>query len=173
MLVDEAKSLHVGSPYKDQTFIGPMVNEEAVKKAKRWIQSAIDGGAKPLCGFTCNDLLFEPTVMVDVTEAMSIVCEEVFAPIVSLIKVSGYEEAKEKMNASDYGLQYSIFCNDLAMAQRAIDELEAGGVVINDIPTLRFDLQPYGGIKQSGVGKEGPYFALMDDYTQIKSVVIC
>ena len=92
---------------------------------------------------------------------------------VSLIKVAHYEEAKEKMNASMYGLQYSIFCNDLSMAQRAIDELEAGGIVINDIPTLRFDLQPYGGIKQSGIGKEGPYFALLDDYTQIKSVVIC
>ncbi|WP_263832271.1 aldehyde dehydrogenase family protein [Sulfurospirillum oryzae] len=172
-LVEETKSLHVGSPYDDQTFIGPMVNEDAVKKAKRWIQSAIDEGAKPLCGFTCNGLLFAPTIMADVTEAMAIVCEEVFAPIVSLIKVRGYEEAKEKMNTSDYGLQYSIFCSDLAMAQRAIDELEAGGIVINDIPTLRFDLQPYGGIKQSGVGKEGPYFALMDDYTQVKSVVIC
>jgi len=104
---------------------------------------------------------------------MSIVCEEAFAPIVSLIKVSGYDEAKAKMNASDYGLQYSLFCNDLSMSQKAIDELDAGGIVINDIPTLRFDLQPYGGIKQSGVGKEGPYFALLEDYTQIKSVVIC
>jgi len=172
-LVEETKNLHVGSPYDEQTFIGPMVNEAAVEKAKRWIKSAMDEGAKPLCGFTCKDLLFEPTIMADVTEQMQIVCEEVFAPIVSLIKVSGYEEAKEKMNASMYGLQYSVFCNDLSIAHRAIDELEAGGIVINDIPTLRFDLQPYGGIKQSGIGKEGPYFALMDDYTQIKSVVIC
>lgn len=172
-LVDETKSLHVGSPYDDQTFIGPMVNDAAMEKANRWVQNAINEGAKPLCGTKSKNLMFEPTIMADVTEQMQIVCEEVFAPIVSLIKVRGYEEAKEKMNASDYGLQYSIFCNDLAMAQRAIDELEAGGIVINDIPTLRFDLQPYGGIKQSGIGKEGPYFALMDDYTQIKSVVIC
>jgi len=172
-LVEETKMLQVGSPYDEQTFIGPMVNDAAVEKAKRWVQNAIEQGAKPLCGSTCNDLMFAPTIMADVTEQMQIVCEEVFAPIVSLIKVSGYEEAKVKMNASDYGLQYSIFCNDLAMAQRAIDELDAGGIVINDIPTLRFDLQPYGGIKQSGIGKEGPYFALMDDYTQIKSVVIC
>ena len=173
MLVEETKTLHVGSPYEDQTFIGPMINDIAEEKAKGWIQSAINGGAKPLCGAKSKDLMFEPTIMADVTEQMQIVCEEVFAPIVSLIKVSSYEEAREKMNASAYGLQYSIFCNDLSMAQRAIDELEAGGIVINDIPTLRFDLQPYGGIKQSGVGKEGPYFALMDDYTQIKSVVIC
>ena len=172
-LVEETKSLQVGSPYDEQTFIGPMVNEAAVEKAKRWVQSAMNEGAKLLCGAKSKDLMFEPTIMADVTEAMQIVCEEVFAPIVSLIKVAHYEEAKEKMNASMYGLQYSIFCNDLSMAQRAIDELEAGGIVINDIPTLRFDLQPYGGIKQSGIGKEGPYFALLDDYTQIKSVVIC
>jgi acyl-CoA reductase-like NAD-dependent aldehyde dehydrogenase len=172
-LVNEAKALHVGSPYDEKTFIGPMVNASAVAQAKRWIQSALDEGAKVLCGFTCKDLMFEPTVMADVTDEMKIVCEEVFAPIVSLVKVSGYEEAKVKMNDSAYGLQYSIFCNDLAMAGRAIDELEAGGIVINDIPTLRFDLQPYGGVKQSGIGKEGPYFALLDDYTQIKSVVIC
>jgi len=172
-LVEETNMLKVGSPYEDKTFIGPMVNVSAVGKAQHWIQSAMQEGAKPLCGAVCKDLLFEPTIMAEVTEQMQIVCEEVFAPIVSLIKVDDYKEAREKMNASAYGLQYSIFCNDLSMAQRAIDELEAGGIVINDIPTLRFDLQPYGGIKQSGIGKEGPYFALMDDYTQIKSVVIC
>ena len=77
------------------------------------------------------------------------------------------------MNASAYGLQYSLFSNDLAMVNDAIEHFEAGGVVVNDIPTLRFDVQPYGGIKHSGIGKEGPYYALLDDYTQIKSVVIC
>jgi acyl-CoA reductase-like NAD-dependent aldehyde dehydrogenase len=77
------------------------------------------------------------------------------------------------MNNSEFGLQHSVFTNDLLTCKRAIDELEAGGVVINDIPTLRFDLQPYGGIKQSGLGKEGPKYALEEDYTQIKSVVIC
>ena len=117
--------------------------------------------------------MFEPTIMGDVKEEMNIVCEEVFAPIVSLIKVKTYEEAKEKINASAYGLQYSLFANDLSMVTDAIDSFEAGGIVVNDIPTLRFDLQPYGGIKHSGIGKEGPYYALLDDYTQIKSVVIC
>jgi len=139
----------------------------------RWVQSALDAGAKLLCGFTCKDLMFEPTVMGDVHEEMRIVCEEVFAPIVSLIKVRTYEEAKMKINASVYGLQYSLFSNDLSMVHDAIETFEAGGIVVNDIPTLRFDLQPYGGIKQSGIGKEGPYFALLEDYTQIKSVVIC
>lgn len=172
-LSKETKALILGSPYDDTTFIGPMVNQEAVEKAMHWIASALQEGARALCGAKHHDLMFEPTIMVDVEEQMNIVCEEVFAPIVSLIKVNTYEEAREKMNASSYGLQYSLFCNDLSMAKRAIDELEAGGIVINDIPTLRFDTQPYGGIKQSGIGKEGPYFALLEDFTQIKSVVIC
>ena len=77
------------------------------------------------------------------------------------------------MNDSDFGLQYSIFTRDLSLAIRAMDELDAGGVVINDIPTLRFDIQPYGGFKQSGIGKEGPKFAIEEDYTQVKSVVVC
>lgn len=171
--VEETKTLCVGSPYEDETFIGPMVNQSAVEKAHRWVKSALDEGAKLLHGFTCKDLMFEPTIMGDVQEEMSIVCEEVFAPIVSLIKVKNYEEAKQKMNASAYGLQYSLFSNDLAMVNDAIEHFEAGGVVVNDIPTLRFDVQPYGGIKHSGIGKEGPYYALLDDYTQIKSVVIC
>jgi len=172
-LVKETHALHVGSPYDEKTFIGPMVNQHAVNQALRWVQSALDEGAKLLCGFTCKDLMFEPTVMGDVHEEMRIVCEEVFAPIVSLIKVRTYEEAKMKINASVYGLQYSLFSNDLNMVHDAIETFEAGGIVVNDIPTLRFDLQPYGGIKQSGIGKEGPYFALLEDYTQIKSVVIC
>ena len=116
--------------------------------------------------------LFYPTVMADVTDDMAIVCEEVFAPIVSLVKVDGFDEAVPKMNNSPYGLQFSVFTNDLSLTQRAINELEAGGIVINDMPTLRFDIQPYGGVKLSGVGREGPKFAI-EEMTEIKSIVIC
>jgi len=172
-LSKETKILHIGSPYEDETFIGPMINESAVKQAKNWIQNAIDEGATLFYGSTCKDLMFPPTIMTDVREDMNIVCEEVFAPVVSLIKVKGFDEAKEKMNNSPYGLQYSIFSNDMSTCKRAIDELNAGGIVINDIPTLRFDIQPYGGFKGSGIGKEGPKYALEEEYTQIKSVVIC
>ena len=113
-----------------------------------------------------------PTIMADVRDDMDIVCEEVFAPIVSLIRVTDFEEALPKMNNSPYGLQYSLFSNDLNLAMRAIDLLECGGVVVNDIPTLRFDIQPYGGMKESGIGREGPHFAI-EEYTDMKSVVIC
>ncbi|WP_024954943.1 aldehyde dehydrogenase family protein [Sulfurospirillum arcachonense] len=172
-LSQETKALHVGSPYEDETFIGPMINAGAVKQAKSWIKSAVEEGATVFCGSNCEDLMFEPTIMTDVTEDMNIVCEEVFAPIVSLIKVKDFDEAKVKMNNSPYGLQYSIFSNNMTTCKRAIDELNAGGIVINDIPTLRFDIQPYGGFKESGIGKEGPKYALEEEYTQIKSVVIC
>jgi len=173
LLREETKALHVGSPYDEKTFIGPMINVKAVDQASRWIQNAKDEGATLFYGSTCKDLMFEPTIMTDVTEEMNIVCEEVFAPIVSLIKVKDFDEAKKKINSSPYGLQHSVFSNDMSTCKRAIDELEAGGIVINDIPTLRFDIQPYGGLKESGIGKEGPKYALEEEYTQIKSIVIC
>ena len=173
LLKNETKALHVGSPYDEKTFIGPMINQKAVDQAKSWIKNAKDEGATLFCGSTCKDLMFAPTIMTNVTEEMNIVCEEVFAPIVSLIKVKDFDEAKTKMNNSPYGLQHSIFSDNMSICKRAINELNAGGIVINDMPTLRFDIQPYGGLKDSGIGKEGPKYALEEEYTQIKSVVIC
>ncbi len=170
-LANEAKQLKVGSPYEADTFMGPLINEDAKLRAASWVASAINEGAKVLYGGKEIDGIFPPTVMTDVTDDMKIICEEVFAPIVSLVKVKSYEEAIDKINSSPYGLQYSIFTNSLKHTRAFIDDAQAGGVVINDIPTIRFDIQPYGGIKQSGIGKEGPKFAL-EEFTEIKSVVI-
>jgi len=170
-MAKEAKKLKVGSPYEEDTFMGPLINEDAKLRAARWVASAIDEGATALSGGKEVDGIFPPTIMINVTDDMKIICEEVFAPIVSLVKVSSYDEALEKINNSPYGLQYSIFTNNLKLAKQFIDDAEAGGVVVNDIPTVRFDIQPYGGIKQSGIGKEGPKFAL-EEFTEIKSVVI-
>lgn len=171
-MAEETKKLVVGSPYDDATFMGPLIDEEAVERASRWVQSAIDEGAKPLTELKTEKNIFYPCVMADVRDDMAIVCEEVFAPIVSLVKVEDFDDALPRMNNSPYGLQFSVFTNDLKLTQRAIDELEAGGIVINDMPTLRFDIQPYGGVKLSGVGREGPKFAI-EEMTEIKSVVIC
>ena len=168
----ETKTLKVGSPYEEDTFMGPLIDEESLHRAKEWVASAQNEGATLLTGGEVIDGSFSPTVMTDVTDDMKIVCEEVFAPIVSLVKVESYEEAIEKMNNSPYGLQFSIFTNDLKRTQQFIEDAECGGVVINDIPTLRFDVQPYGGSKLSGVGREGPKWAL-EEFTEIKSVVIC
>ena len=168
----ETKKLVVGSPYEDDTFMGPLIDEESAARAMGWVASAIEEGARAMTEVKCEGTMFYPTVMADVTDDMAIVCEEVFAPIVSLVKVEGFDDAAPRMNNSPYGLQFSIFTNDLSLTQRAINELEAGGIVINDMPTLRFDIQPYGGVKLSGVGREGPKFAI-EEMTEIKSVVIC
>ncbi|MDP1785341.1 MAG: aldehyde dehydrogenase family protein [Sulfuricurvum sp.] len=170
-MAEATAKLIVGSPYEEKTFLGPLIDDEAAERAMNWVQSAISEGARSLTPPRCDGRIFYPCVMADVTETMKIVCEEVFAPIVSLVKVDTLDEAIEKMNNSPYGLQFSVFTNNLAHATQAIDELDAGGIVINDIPTLRFDIQPYGGVKLSGVGREGPRFAI-EEMTEIKSVVI-
>ncbi len=170
-MAEETSKLVVGSPYNDDTFMGPLIDEDAVIRANSWVQNALDEGARSLLEVKSDGRLFYPCVMADVTDTMKIVCEEVFAPIVSLIKVDDFDSAKEKMNNSPYGLQFSVFANDFSLIKRAINELDAGGIVINDMPTLRFDIQPYGGVKLSGVGREGPRFAI-EEMTEIKSVVL-
>ena len=168
----ETEKLIIGSPYNDDTFIGPLINNESLNRAKSWVNSAIEEGAICITGNESEGLNFHPTIITEVTDDMKIVCEEVFAPIVSLVRVNSYDIAIEKMNNSPYGLQFSIFTNDLKQTQNFIHDANCGGIVINDIPTLRFDIQPYGGTKLSGIGKEGPSFAI-EEYTEIKSVVIC
>ena len=173
LIAEETAKLKVGSPYEDDTFMGPLIDAESKERALNWIASAKAEGARVIVGGEETDEgLFPPTVMADVTDDMKIICEEVFAPIVSLVSVPDYESAIEKMNDSPFGLQFSIFTNDLKMTQAFIDDAQCGGVVINDIPTLRFDVQPYGGSKLSGVGREGPKWAL-EEFTEIKSVVVC
>ncbi len=171
-MAEETKKLVVGSPYEDDTFMGPLIDDDSAQRAMEWVESAIEEGAVPLFPPHREGRMFHPCVMANVTDDMAIVCEEVFAPIVSLVKVDSFDDALPRMNNSPYGLQFSVFTNDLKLMQRAISELDAGGIVINDMPTLRFDIQPYGGVKLSGVGREGPKFAI-EEMTEIKSVVIC
>jgi acyl-CoA reductase-like NAD-dependent aldehyde dehydrogenase len=172
LMAEETEKLKVGSPYEEDTFMGPLINDDARNRAKTWIANAKNEGARVVAGGRDIDGIFPPTVMADVTDDMKIVCEEVFAPIVSLVSTASYDEAIRKMNDSPFGVQCSIFTNDLKLTQRFIDDAQCGGVVINDIPTLRFDVQPYGGSKLSGVGREGPKWVL-EEFTEIKSIVIC
>ena len=171
-MAEQTKRLVVGSPYDDDTFMGPLIDDEACKRAMGWVESAIKEGAVAMLTPRVEGRVFYPCVMANVRDDMAIVCEEVFAPIVSLVKVENFDDALPRINNSPYGLQFSIFTNDLSLTKRAIYELDAGGVVINDMPTLRFDIQPYGGVKLSGVGREGPRFAI-EEMSEIKSVVIC
>ena len=171
-MAKETEKLVVGSPYDEDTFMGPLIDDEAATRAMGWVESAIEEGATAMLIPRHEGRMFYPCVMANVRDDMAIVCEEVFAPIVSLVKVDDFDDAIPRMNNSPYGLQFSVFTNDLALTKRAISELDAGGIVINDMPTLRFDIQPYGGVKLSGVGREGPRYAI-EEMTEIKSVIIC
>ena len=170
LLAKESKKLVVGSCFDDKTFISALISKDSKKRAKEWINSAIKEGATLLSGGEINGNILTPAILTNVQDDMNIICQEVFAPIVSLVKVKDINEAFTKMNNSPYGLQFSIFTNNLNFASRAIDELDAGGVVINDIPTLRFDIQPYGGIKLSGIGKEGAKWAI-EEFTEVKTII--
>lgn len=171
LLIKESSRLKVGSPFDEDTFLSSLIHDDAQNRALEWIEGAKKEGAEVLYGGKVEGGVLIPTVMGSVSESMNIVCEEVFAPIVSLIKVSNCDEAFDSMNDSPYGLQFSVFSKNIDIIKKAIDELDAGGVIINDIPTLRFDAQPYGGVKYSGIGKEGPLYA-MEEFSEIKSIVI-
>ena len=171
-LIKETSKLKVGNPYNEDTFVSSLINDESISRVKSWVDKAVDNGAVVACGNRVKDSVFYPTILSDVKSDMSVVCQEVFAPIVSVIKVKDSKEAFASINNTPFGLQYSIFTNSIKLANRAIDEFECGGVVINHIPTLRFDIQPYGGIGDSGIGKEGPKYSILE-FTEIKSVVIC
>jgi len=117
LIAKETNKLKVGSPYEEDTFMGPLIDDESRERAKTWIASAKDEGAKVIAGGEEVEGMFPPTVMADVTDNMKIICEEVFAPIVSLVSVSDYETAVEKMNDSPYGLQFSIFTTKWALEE--------------------------------------------------------
>ncbi len=171
LFATECAKYQCGDPLDENTSIGPMINEEAAIRAESWLNDALSTGAKLLCGGKRDGLYLEPTALVDVTDDMKIVCEEVFAPVVSLIKVQSAKEAFTKINAAPYGLQHAVFTNSLSLAKEAIDTLDAGGILINEMPTMRLDNAPYGGVKLSGIGREGAKYA-MEEFSEIKTVVI-
>jgi len=165
------KELRLGDPLLETTDVGPMISEEEAKRAEQWVQEAVDAGAKVLTGGTRNGSMFAPTVLVDVTQHMKIVCQEVFAPVVSIIPFDEEEEVIRLANESDFGLQAGVFTSDINRAMRLADRLETGGVWINETSTYRQDNIPYGGVKLSGIGKEGVDYAI-EEMTAMKFVGI-
>ncbi|GAX89258.1 aldehyde dehydrogenase family protein [Effusibacillus lacus] len=165
------KKLVLGDPMQETTDLGPMITEAAAIRAEQWVQEAQSQGATVLTGGNRQGSLFEPTVLVNVTPDMKVVCQEVFAPIVSVIPFETEDEAIRLANDSNYGLQAGVFTNDINRAFRLADELETGGVWINEISAYRQDNYPYGGVKLSGVGKEGVKYAI-EDMTELKFIGI-
>ncbi|HET6271964.1 MAG TPA: aldehyde dehydrogenase family protein, partial [Bacteroidota bacterium] len=166
-----SRSMPVGNPTNPRIVVGPMISEEAAANAKAWIDEAVQGGARVLCGGSRNGAILEPTVLVDVEPNMRVNCEEVFAPVVTLRKFVDIAGAIRMVNQSRFGLQAGIFSNDLQAVLRAYNDLEVGGLIVNDYPTYRIDHMPYGGVKDSGFGREGVRYA-MEEMTELKLLAI-
>ena len=171
MLVAKTKSLIAGDPKERETFIGPMISEGEASRLHGWIESAVAGGATLLCGGSRKGNMLEATLLENVDTNADAYREEAFGPLALLSKFSDFGAALNEVNDSKFGLQAGIFTRDLFKSLDAWDHLDVGGVVINDVPSYRVDNMPYGGVKDSGLGREGIRFA-MEDMTEIRNLVI-
>jgi acyl-CoA reductase-like NAD-dependent aldehyde dehydrogenase len=169
LFVEETKKLKLGNPLLPDVDVGPMITIGEARRAKNWIDEATSKGAKILIGGNHNNTLFEPTVLTDVSPEMKVVAQEIFAPVVSIIEFENWDQVIDSVNYSKYGLHAGVYTQDVKRAFYAAQNLEVGGVIINDIPTYRADHIPYGGVKESGIGKEGVKYAI-EEMTQIKFV---
>jgi glyceraldehyde-3-phosphate dehydrogenase (NADP+) len=167
-IVEGVRKLRNGDPFDDATDVGPMIDEEAARRVERWVHEA---GATILTGGTRDGAFFAPTVLEDVPADARVAREEVFGPVLVLTRVKTDEEAFDLVNRSEYGLQAGVFTRDLPTAFTAGRTLDVGGVIIGDVPSFRADQMPYGGVKGSGVGREGLRSA-MDDYTEQRVLVL-
>jgi glyceraldehyde-3-phosphate dehydrogenase (NADP+) len=166
-LLFSVKGIKNGDPMEESTHLGPMIDQAAAERTEQWVSEAVQQGAKVLTGGKRNGRFFEPTVLTDATRSMKVCKEEVFAPLVVVIRYRDFEDAVEMLNDSPYGLQAGIFTNDLKKVFYAYEKLEVGGLMINEVPTYRIDPMPYGGIKDSGLGREGVRYAI-EEMTEIK-----
>lgn len=171
LFVEETKKLTVGDPFDEKTDVSAMIHPDEVSRIKSWIEEAKRQGAVVATGAELTERTCTPTVMTNVKSDMKIVCQETFAPIVSIIPYETLEEAITLVNDSDLALNAGIYTNVLMDAMKAAEELEAGAVIINDIPTFRVDNMPYGGIKMSGYGKEGIKYAV-EEMTDLKFITM-
>ena len=170
-LVAATKALKSGDPKDPETFIGPMISEGEAKRLHGWIEQAVEAGATLLCGGHRDGAMLEATLLENVDPSQPACAEEAFGPMAALAKFSDFDQVLKAINNSRFGLQAGIFTRDLYHAHKAWDELEVGGVVIGDIPSWRVDHMPYGGVKDSGLGREGIRWA-MQDMTELRLMVM-
>lgn len=170
-LVAKTKTLKSGDPKDASTFIGPMISEKEAARLHGWVNEALEKGATLLCGGARDGAMLEATLLEGVPGSCKVVTEEAFGPVAVLTSFDDFDQALDQVNDSVFGLQAGIFTRDLYKAHRAWDRLEVGGVVIGDVPSWRVDHMPYGGVKDSGLGREGIRFA-MEDMSEIRLLVI-
>ena len=170
-LVAKVKALKSGDPKKRDTFIGPMIDVKEAQRLDNWIREAVEGGAKLLCGGKRDGAMLEATLLEDVDRSATVYREEAFGPVAILSSFTDFDSALDEVNDSKFGLQAGLFTRDLFKALDAWDRLEVGGVVVNDVSSYRVDNMPYGGVKDSGLGREGVRFAI-EDMSEIRNLVI-
>ena len=171
IFLDKVRALKVGDPLDRDCDVGPMIDAKERERIDAWVKEAVAQGATVAAGGRAEGSVYLPTVLTGVTEDMKVMCMETFAPVASIVPYDDFAEALAKVNNSDFGLQAGIYTSDINKALTAVEELNVGGVMINDTPTFRVDQMPYGGNKLSGLGREGVRFA-MEEMTNIKVVVI-
>jgi acyl-CoA reductase-like NAD-dependent aldehyde dehydrogenase len=169
--VPKVEALKVGDPADDDTDVGPVIDEDARERIVSWIDEATSAGAKVLTGGEVVDGLLQPTVLANVTPEMKVSCQEVFGPLCTVSPYDSPDEAFALANGTEYGLQAGIFTGSVRTALSAAAALEFGGVTVNEAPTFRADQMPYGGVKESGNTKEGPYYAVRE-MTEERLVVL-
>jgi len=165
------KELRCGDPLDETTDVGPLIRESDAIRATDWVQEAVRAGARVLCGGTRKGSLLEPTVLTGTRPDMKVNCKEIFAPVVTVEPYVEFDEAIRLINSSPYGLQAGIFTRDAKLMFHAFEELEVGGLLAGDVPTFRIDHMPYGGIKDSGIGREGLRYAI-EEMTEPKLMVM-
>ena len=170
-LVAKVAALVHGDPKDEKTFIGPVIDEASAKRLESWIRAAVAAGGTLLCGGTRQGAMLRAAVLEHVPATCDLSRKEAFGPVVLLERFTDFDKALAIANASDFGLQAGVFTHDLDHAMRAWDRLEVGGVIVNDVPSIRVDNMPYGGVKNSGLGREGVRFAI-EDMTELRLLVI-
>ena len=160
--IEATKKLNFGAPDDEATDISAMIDEENAIRVEEWVNEAKDDGAQVLFGGNRNGAYYEPTIITNTKHQMKVCALEVFGPVVTIEKFSNYSEAVSFINNSEYGLQAGVFTNNIKEMNQAFNEIEVGGVIINDIPTFRVDHMPYGGIKNSGFGREGVKYSIFE-----------
>lgn len=170
-LLQATQTLTMGDPKDENTFIGPIIAEKEAQRIESWIQSAVSAGATLLTGGGRQGSMIQPTLLENVPRNENAYSREIFGPVALISRFTNFDEALEEVNDSDYGLQAGVFTTDIYKAMKAWDTLEVGGVVIGDVPSWRVDHMPYGGVKESGLGREGIRFS-MEDMTEIKLMVL-
>jgi acyl-CoA reductase-like NAD-dependent aldehyde dehydrogenase len=167
--VQETEKLIIGDPLDEETDLSAMISKADVKRAKSWVEEAVANGAKVAYGSHAGAKMMKPTILLNVPRDEKISCQEAFAPVVHVNSFEQFKDAIEEVNHSDFGLQAGVYTSNLPHAFQAIKELNVGGVMINDIPTFRVDHMPYGGVKMSGMGREGIKYAI-EEMTELKLV---